>query len=104
RGLLKTESNVATATQKQADADTSEALPDTSANKKKAKEHKGKSNKKKPKRKKEEQLSGVSTDEILKGLFFAMTSENEFHQDKSLPEKDQEQDASKETHQADKRK
>ncbi|KJV63633.1 type IV secretion system VirB6 family domain protein [Anaplasma phagocytophilum str. ApMUC09] len=103
RGLLKTESNVATATQKQVDADASELLPGTSSNKKKAKEHKGKSKKKKSKRK-EEQLSGVSTDEILKGLFFAMTSENISHQDKSLPEKDQEQDASKETHQDEKKK
>ncbi|WP_196755408.1 hypothetical protein, partial [Anaplasma phagocytophilum] len=103
RGLLKTESNVATATQKQVDADASELLPGTSSNKKKAQEHKGKSKKKKSKRK-EEQLSGVSTDEILKGLFFAMTSENISHQDKSLPEKDQEQDASKETHQDEKKK
>ncbi|KJV85507.1 trbL/VirB6 plasmid conjugal transfer family protein [Anaplasma phagocytophilum str. ApWI1] len=104
RGLLKTESDVTTAAQKQSDTDTLELFSGTSSDKKKAKKgDAGKSKKRKPKRK-EGQPSGVSTHEILKGLLSTMTSENISHQDKSLPEKDQEQDASKETHQDEKKK
>ncbi|WP_196763857.1 hypothetical protein, partial [Anaplasma phagocytophilum] len=103
RGLLKTENNVTAAAQKQSDTDTLEPFSGTSSDKKKAKKGDAGKSKKKPKRK-EGQPSGVSTHEILKGLFFAMTSENISHQDKSLPEKEQEQDASKETHQDEKKK
>ncbi|WP_180843772.1 type IV secretion system protein [Anaplasma phagocytophilum] len=104
RGLLKTENNVTAAAQKQSDTDTLEPFSGTSSNKKKAKKgDAGKSKKQKPKRK-EGQPSGVSTHEILKGILSTMTSENISHQDKSLPEKEQEQDASKETHQDEKKK
>ncbi|SCV65733.1 hypothetical protein ANAPH2_01361 [Anaplasma phagocytophilum] len=103
RGLLKTENNVTAAAQKQSDTDTLEPFSGTSSDKKKAKKGDAGKSKKKPKRK-EGQPSGVSTHEILKGILSTMTSENISHQDKSLPEKEQEQDASKETHQDEKKK